>query len=114
MSKLLWIFLLFSSSLCAEDSLDIDQQKERLSLKYTRGPYLLYDCVDKHWVCTDEREMQSCEKSRQESLLERDQYFSCAYIEKFKNSKICIEKQKWLTTFAVDIIFCLNPEIRNV
>ena len=113
------ILILFSGNCFTQektssvDNLDIDQQKSRISLKYTKGPYLLYDCLDEHWVCTDKNEAEYCENKRSEGFLEKDQFLICASLKKFETATECHKKQKWLTTYAVNNVFCKNPKFKS-
>lgn len=97
----------------AVDRLDVDQQKGRLSTKYTKGAYLLYDCYDKHWVCTDKLEAENCEEKRREGILEHDLRLPCAVLKKHETNSSCIDHQKWVTDQNFTIIFCDNKKVQK-
>lgn len=121
MSKLFGLILSFLS-ICVFsneptekiDQLDVDQQKTRLSVKYTKGPILIYDCLDKHWVCTDKVEAKNCNDKRRYEELEKNENYPCAVFETFETNKQCIKKQKELIDQAIHVIFCVNPKFKNV
>lgn len=114
MSKLLVLIIFYTISLKAEEktssseNIDIYQQKERLSVKYTRGGHLLYDCDDGHFVCTDELEAKNCLVKREFHLLEKSEELPCVMFKKFPKEKDCLDEQKRLINRAVHVMSCKN------
>jgi len=94
----------------AQDILLLDPY---LSLRYQKGPYLVYDCVDMHWVCTAKPEFEFCDKQRQQAVESGRKYLPCAPIEKYKNEIQCHRTQIVLTNIAYQNRFCLHPQIRK-
>lgn len=89
---------------------DISQQDPNLDAFYKRGSFLVYDCLTRHWVCTQELEYQRCQMQRKEAILDYEDELPCAYFDKFKLRKDCQKRQQELTDLAVYEQFCLNPE----
>lgn len=119
MSKLL-LFSIFTltSSIGNGQEVDANQdillQDPNLSLKYQRGPYLVYDCFSKHWVCTAEPEWNQCKQSREYAIDERDRVMPCSTVKKFGDDQACIKYQRILVNESMQNRFCLHPEIREV
>lgn len=102
----LFLFLSFSDLNAQESEInqDISLQDSVLSLRYTRGAALLYDCEDAHWVCTGEFEYEGCLKKREFELKEKENIFSCVPTRVFSSVSECIKEQKRITSasYAVD------------
>lgn len=97
----------------SKDRLDIDQQKSRISLKYTKGSYLMYDCYDKHWVCTDEVEVKNCRLKREEGIMNYNVNLPCVVFENYSTNSSCIERQQWVTNQSIAVTFCKNSKMKR-
>ena len=95
------------------ENTDIDQQKSRLSDKYTRGRFLIYDCFDKNWVCTDKNEVNNCKEKRRYEILEKNEKLPCAVFKKFDSENECHKQQTWVTNNNLNVIFCINPKYNS-
>lgn len=98
----------------AEESQDILLQDPNLSLKYQRGKYLVYDCIDKHWVCTGEPEFDNCIDGREIAISENYERLPCVPIMQFDEVKACQKVQTRLTDRAFTMRDCLSKEMREV
>lgn len=110
--------LLFSIALCgAEETssnekvgvqtgVDFLQQDPTMNTKYQRGRWLVYDCVDQHWVCTRKEEFEYCQKLRKKALLDKEKVLPCAYFKKFDKRELCWQEQLRLTNRANYYRFC--------
>lgn len=85
-----------------------------LSLLYQRGSYLIYNCYDKHWVCSGKAEYDSCLEERNFAIDENEDKLPCAPIQQFTSEKACQEYQTQLTDFNMENRFCLHPERREI
>jgi hypothetical protein len=94
-------------------NLDVALEDPDLSLRYQRGSYLLYDCIEKHWVCTGSPEYNYCKKSREEAILDRSPKLPCAHVKLFKNEKSCNRTQQIITSRGDYARFCLHPEYKK-
>jgi hypothetical protein len=92
-----------------EVGVDIDQQDPNMDALYKKGPYLVYDCKNKHWVCTQELEYKRCQIQRKTSLLDYENELACAYFDVFDRREDCWKKQQELTNVAKYEQFCLHP-----
>ena len=111
---LLFISLVFTSITWAQD-VDSDQIEEaeditlrdpNLSLKYQKGAFLLYDCVDKHWVCTAKPEFLSCKESRDIAIKDQSSTRPCVPIREFSSDQACQNHQRTLVDSAMRTRFC--------
>lgn len=94
----------------AKASVDFLQQDPNMDVKYQKGPWLVYDCLDNHWVCTRELEYRQCQSHRKKAILDNEKELPCAYFNKFKSQESCWIEQTKLTNRAEPYLFCLHPE----
>ena len=92
-----------------EVGVDIDQQDPNMDALYKKGPYLVYDCRTRHWVCTKELEYKRCQRQRKESLLDYDDKLPCATFDIFDKRQDCWKRQQELTDVGKYEQFCLHP-----
>lgn len=69
------------------------QDGEPLSFKYRKGPYLLYDCHKRHYVCTEKAEFKQCVDYRRVNRKYRDIKYDCVSFKKFDESSACQVEQ---------------------
>jgi hypothetical protein len=84
--------------------------KDMISENYQGGPYLIYDCVEGHWVCVSKSYFDDCEKKRK-SELESDDFLlsrsiSCAPFELMPSKQACFQRQLFLTSHYFGTTFC--------
>lgn len=91
---------------------DILLMDNELSLYYSRGGHLVYDCLAKHWVCTGKNEVSRCDDDRKNSIKDMEQALPCAVIKKFENEKECQIRQLELINEGYQNRFCVHPEVR--
>ena len=96
-----------------EGNEDILLSDPYLSVLFQRGEYLVYNCIDQHWVCTGEAEYLSCIETRNESLKDKDTNLPCAPIRVFQSEKDCVAHQASLVSSATENRFCLHPDRRE-
>jgi hypothetical protein len=92
---------------------ELDSQSAELSIKYFAGAYLVYDCQDKHYVCTDEYEYKRCQSNRDHAEKDMDIKLPCVPINKFLDRKTCEEKQKELVSTGRYVNFCLHEDYKK-
>lgn len=105
------LILMWGTAVFAQE--DIKLSDPFLSLKYTRGAYLLHDCVDGHWVCTSRFEYNSCVKTREYELLENFDKLSCVPSKEFETEKDCVASQKALVSNGFGVRYCVNSGLRS-
>jgi len=84
------------------------------STKYLRGQYLLYDCIDKHWVCTSKAEFGACKDGRTIAQADKQDKLPCAPIKEFESESQCNKVQARLTSSASSMRSCKSNEIRKI
>ncbi len=108
-----YLFFLFSFQIFADDrpklNLSYDPVVDIISDNYESGPYLIYDCLEKHWVCVLENYFTRCEEQRGKDLsYSEGPAHSCAPIGKFPNKISCFQRQLFLTTHNYGDRFCIK------
>jgi hypothetical protein len=114
---MIFLYVIFLSFFLAraDDQLQVkltyDPLVDVISEKYEAGPYLIYDCQEKHWVCVLEPYFIACEDQRKmdSSLIENAKH-SCAPIGKFPNKISCFQRQLFLTTHHHGDRFCIKDD----
>ena len=89
---------------------DYDPSTDVIAENYEAGPYLIYDCVEKHWVCVLESYYNDCVSARVEDQLLKRLDLRCAPIAQLPNKKSCFQKQLYLTGQNVGPNFCVGDE----
>lgn len=118
MKTLLFLTLIVTSSIQADDSAkaisDFDVKTDIIADNYEAGAYLMYDCVERHWVCVLEEYYKECgEKRTQDHLKVDDPYHTCAPIEQMPNKKSCFQRQLFLTTHNFGARFCIKESWKD-
>lgn len=79
-----------------------------------KGPYLIYNCKDKHWNCVSEEKNNECNKVRNEDLkIKNNYYHSCAPIEKLPSKQGCYQRQLFFSTRNQGTTFCIKDEWKD-
>lgn len=97
----------------SENNIDILLQDPNLSLKYTKGKFLLYDCYDKHWVCTSKFEYQSCRDLRKILIKDHTARLNCSPVKEFISENACHLAQKGLVVRKMGLRTCIHPDIQK-
>ncbi|MBL6991750.1 MAG: hypothetical protein ISR65_18355 [Bacteriovoracaceae bacterium] len=59
------------------------------SKKYRLGAYLIYDCIDRYYVCGDFESFTECKDRREITLKKKKEILACAPIQDFKTFDEC-------------------------
>tara|TARA_Y100000768_G_scaffold382909_1_gene364092 strand:+ start:11861 stop:12307 length:447 start_codon:yes stop_codon:yes gene_type:complete len=114
----LLIFMQMNSSMAQTPSNSSDKNEDillsdpYLSVLYQRGAYLIYNCIDGHWVCSGKAEFNSCKETRNEAIKERKVKLPCAPVRTFVSEDDCVAHQASLVNAATENRFCLHPDRR--
>lgn len=110
------VMLVFSVAAYAQDegNEDILLSDPYLSVLYQRGSFLIYNCADKHWVCTARPEFVGCIEARNESLKDNEANLPCAPIREFDSEKDCVAHQASLVNAQTENRFCIHPDRREI
>lgn len=99
--RFIWVlFFLTIFILNAQDS------SIQISQKYHIGRGMIYDCVDRHFVCAAIEEFDECKLKREKEVNKYLKEFSCAPIKLFKNNKECVIKMRKYLERSIDKSFC--------
>lgn len=108
----LMLFLLMSTSAFGYDGEkvlnDYDPKTDIISEEYEAGPYLMYDCQQKHFVCVLENYYKECQEKRDKDIHEKKLHLSCAPIEQMPNKKSCFQKQLFFVSQNHGTKFCVG------
>ena len=100
------LMLLAGANLLAQDILGqtsklvtgFDPRRDVLSADYLAGPFLIYDCQNKHWVCVMEEFFEECRQLREEDKRFNKDTARCAPVGEFAVKFSCFQEQLRLTT----------------
>ena len=114
----LTIFFFILSALALADTADkelagFDPRTDIISEKYEAGAYLIYDCVEKHWVCVMENFYKDCQEQRALDIKEKKPILSCAPIGAFPVKKSCFQRQLYMTTHNHGTRFCIHEDFKE-
>lgn len=88
-----------------------DVQNDIIADNYEAGNGLMYDCVEKHWVCVRNTDYEACRENRAKSRLdETTTTHPCAPIAYFPNKRSCFQRQLFMTTHHHGERFCIKDE----
>ena len=80
------------------------------SEKYFAGKYLIYDCKDQHWVCSDREANKKCLDKRKMDIIKKKPLLSCIPVKRYKNLLNCIKKKQYMVNNPVDNLLCQHPD----
>ncbi len=87
---------------------------EYLTDKYFSGPYLIYDCEERHWVCVSEENFNECQSLRNDDSKKFESYIhSCSPFGHFPTIESCNQRILFLTTHQHGQRFCVKEEWRS-
>ncbi len=111
----LMVFCMLISSLSLADDVekelnDFDPKVDIISENYEAGPFLIYDCVEKHFTCVMESYYKECGEKRAKDIHERKLDLSCAPIAEHLNKKSCFQKQLFMVSQNHGTRFCIGDD----
>lgn len=80
----------------------------RLSNKYYRGRYLVYDCIDRHYACVNLPSFYNCRELRVKEIGNKEIMLSCAPLKQYKTQKECFDANYRLIHRVTNKSFCVN------
>lgn len=109
----IWFYLIFvlytSNGVC-----ESQREVEYVSDKYLSGPFLIYDCQQRHWACVSEENFKECTSLREDDLLNQGPYIhSCSPLGQFPTVRSCNQRILFLTTHQHGQRFCVKEEWRS-
>ena len=87
----------------------------QISTKYKQGKFLIYDCLDRHFVCVNDTSFKFCRSERDNTDRRLNVYLPCAPIKRFINLDLCLAELNLRIYEASDKRFCLSePNINSI
>ncbi len=112
--KLMVFCMLLAPQLLADDGEKelngYDGKVDIISENYEAGPFLIYDCIEKHYTCVLEEYYKSCGERRAKDIHERKELLSCAPITQMLNKKSCFQKQLFMVSQNHGTKFCVGDD----
>lgn len=109
-----FLLLLSVDSSRADDNSSLEDEgtlQDIISEEYEAGPFLVYDCKDKHWVCVQPSYYENCKDLRKRDLARTEElYHTCAPAGKFPTKRSCFQRQLFLTTHNHGNRFCIKDK----
>ena len=87
-----------------------DARVDIISEDYEAGPFLIYDCQKKSWICVLEEYQKTCLEKRAKDVHERKLELSCAFISELPNKKSCFQKQLFMVSQNMGNRFCIGDD----
>lgn len=112
--KLMLFCIFLSMSAVADDGDKIlngyDPTVDIISENYEAGPFLIYDCEEKHWTCVLESYYKTCEEKRAKDLHDKKVNVRCAPIGALPNKKSCFQRQLFMVSQNHGDKFCVGTD----
>lgn len=112
--KLMLFCMIIASQVLADDGEKVlngyDGKVDIISENYEAGPFLIYDCIEKHYTCVLESYFKECSDKRAKDAHERKEMLSCAPISKHLNKKSCFQSQLFLVSQNHGTKFCVGED----
>lgn len=109
----LMLFLIMAAGVVSADDgekvlNDFDPRTDIISEKYEAGPYLIYNCKEKYFVCVMEANYKECEAERTQENADKKLELGCAPISKMLNKKSCFQQQLFFVSQNQGTKFCVG------
>jgi hypothetical protein len=109
----LFLFCLSLTALSLADSqekilLGPEARFDLIADNYEAGPFLIYDCVEGHYVCVLESFYQECQAKRAEDIKLNKVQARCAPFGNFPNKISCFQRQLFMTGHNHGTHFCVT------
>jgi len=112
--KLMLFCMLLAPHLLADDAEKVlngyDPKVDIIAENYEAGPFLIYDCIEKHYTCVLESYYKECAEKREKDLQLRKLALSCAPLTELPNKKSCFQKQLFMVSQNHGTKFCVGDE----
>lgn len=84
-----------------------DHKRDIISRDYVTGPYLIYNCERKHWVCVLEEYFEDCKEMRAEDERFNRPQARCAPVGEFDVKFSCFQEQLRLVSNVDPTKLCI-------
>ncbi len=92
------------------DRIEREKYEPRISNKWFRGSYLIYDCTRGNFVCVNYQGFVRCGDEREEDKKKSRPALRCAAFKKFKTQESCFKEQYRQIENQKPRVFCMNPK----
>ena len=92
------------------DKIERERYEPRISNKWFRGSYLIYDCLQGNFACVNYQSFVRCTDEREEDKKESRQTLKCAPFKKFSSQEKCFKEQYRQIQNQKPKVFCMNPK----
>ena len=92
------------------DQIQRERYEPRISNKWFRGSYLIYDCEKGNFACVNKTGLQRCEREREEDKKESKPNLRCAFFKKFPTQEDCFKEQYRQINNQKPRVYCMNPK----
>lgn len=96
----------------SRDTMVKQKDEPRISNKWYRGNYLIYDCSKGNYICVNDISFLECQDQRQADLDERRISLRCAPLKRFDSQDECFKVQYEKIHNQLPKIFCSHPNFR--
>jgi hypothetical protein len=96
-----------------EEAQDIALEDPQMSRKYFKGGYLMYDCYDRHWVCTTKAMSNACDDQREKAIDRNSLKLPCATWQSYADHDTCAIEQKRLVELGMQFSFCTHQRAKK-
>ncbi|MAF78833.1 MAG: hypothetical protein CME63_07940 [Halobacteriovoraceae bacterium] len=92
------------------DQIERERYEPRISNKWFRGSYLIYDCSRGNYICVNYQSFYKCTNEREEDKKESRPALRCAPFKKFATQEKCFGEQYRQIQNQKPKVFCMNPK----
>lgn len=92
------------------DKIERERYEPRISNKWFRGSYLIYDCLQGNFACVNYQSFVRCTDEREEDKKESRPSLKCAPFKKFSSQEKCFKEQYRQIQNQKPKVFCMNPK----
>ena len=85
-----------------------DPKVDIISEDYEAGPFLIYDCEKRAWICVLEDYKKDCLLKREQDIHDKKLDLRCAFISELPNKKSCFQKQLFMVSQNSGTRFCIG------
>ena len=117
--KKIMILLLFLIAFLSQINAQDEDLRPHISFQmtdgYSSGPFLIYDCNKRSFICVDELNFNECRSERKFAIQQRYFNLPCAPLKEFKHYNYCVDQQYELVHNISRRDFCFANEslLRN-
>lgn len=96
----------------SRDQLQKAKEEPRISNKWYRGNYLIYDCSKGNYICVNDISFLTCGDQREADINERLTNLRCAPLKRFDSQEECFKVQYEKIHNQMPKLFCTHPKFR--